>query len=62
MEVNSMSDVRRIELRERLRREFERTLEERIDRDLSVLRENLIPNHHFASASSECIDLFRDGY
>jgi hypothetical protein len=27
-----------------------------------VAHQGIVPNHHFAAASSECIDLYRDGY
>jgi hypothetical protein len=57
-----MTVPERDELRNRLRQVFEQTFEERVDREQSVPRERLIPNHHFAFASSECLDLFRDGY
>ena len=45
-----------------LRMEFEQTLEGRIDRYLSINHQTVIPDHHFSSASAECINLFRDRY
>lgn len=41
---------------------FDQTLNERVERYLEVAHQGIIPNHHFAAASSECIDLYRDGY
>ena len=29
---------------------------------MEVEHQGIIPNHHFAAASSECIDLYRDGH
>ena len=45
-----------------MRGDLEHSLEVRIDRYLEVEHQGIIANHHFAPASSECIDLYRDGY
>jgi hypothetical protein len=48
-------------LKASLRSELERTLDERIDRYVSVNRQQFIPSHHFSPAISECLGLYRDG-
>jgi hypothetical protein len=45
-----------------MRAALEQTIEDRLERYLEVAHQGIIPNHHFATASSECIDLYRDGY
>jgi hypothetical protein len=54
--------LRREELRREMRAILEHTLDERVQRYVEVAHQGIIPNHHFAAASSECIDLYRDGY
>ncbi len=54
--------IRRRLLQDTLRQEFEAKLEKRIDRYLELNHQKIIPCHYFASASSECINLYRDGY
>lgn len=50
-------------LKETLWREFQLTLEERVDRCLSVKHLAIIPgDHHFAHAMHECVQTFQDGY
>jgi hypothetical protein len=53
---------RRDELRKKMRGDLEQSIEDRVERYLEVAHQGVIPNHHFAPASSECIDLYRDGY
>ena len=53
---------RREDLKTGMRQVLEQTIEERVERYLEVAHQGIIPNHHFAAASSECIDLYRDGY
>lgn len=53
---------RREDLKRGMREVLEQTLEDRVERYLEVAHQGIIPNHHFAAASSECIDLYRDGY
>lgn len=55
-------DFRREELKRGMRQVFDQTLDERVERYLEVAHQGIVPNHHFAAASSECIDLYRDGY
>jgi hypothetical protein len=54
--------LRRDELRRSMREELDSSLEDRVDRYLEVEHQGVIPAHHFAQASSECIELYRDGY
>jgi len=53
---------RREDLKKGMRHVLEQTLDERVERYLEVAHQGIVPNHHFAEASSECIDLYRDGY
>lgn len=53
---------RREELRREMRGALEQSIEARLERYLEVAHQGIIPNHHFAPASSECIDLYRDGF
>jgi hypothetical protein len=53
--------VRRDHLKRDLREILDQTLDARIERYLEVQQQGIIPNHYFAAASSECIDLYRDG-
>jgi hypothetical protein len=54
--------IRRHHLRRGLRDIFEQTVDARVSRYLEVGHQGIIPNHYFAAASSECVDLYRDGY
>ena len=54
--------VRRTQLQDDLRQIYEQTLDERVDRCLEINHQGIVENHHFAAASSECIDLYRDGH
>lgn len=47
---------------ESIRAEFEATYEHRVERYLEVKPHGIIPNTHFARASSECFRLYRDGH
>jgi hypothetical protein len=58
----AMKAVRRAQLKDDLRQVCEQTLDERIDRYLAIDHQGIIGNHYFAAASSECIDLYRDGH
>lgn len=55
-------DFRREDLKRGMRQVFDQTLDERVERYLEVAHQGIVPNHHFVAASSECIDLYRDGY
>ena len=50
------------DLKRRMREALEQTIQIRVERYLEVAYQGIIPNHHFAAASSECIELYRDGY
>ena len=52
----------RLRTTDSLRQEFEITLEDRVNRYLEINHVGIIPNTHFSAASSQCIDLYRDGY
>lgn len=57
-----MQAVRRAQLKDDLRQACEQTLDERVDRYLEIDHQGIIGNHYFAAASSECINLYRDGH
>src|SRR5713101_3056444 len=54
--------VRREQLKRGLLDACKGTVDARVDRYLEVSHQGIVPNHHFAAASSECVDLYRDGY
>lgn len=54
--------MRKTLLKEGIRSELEQTLEQRVDRYMEIKHQGIIANHHFATASSECMNLYRDGY
>ena len=54
--------IHRIELIRQFSQIDEHTREARVDRYLEVDRQRIIGSHHFAHASTECIDLYRDGH
>jgi hypothetical protein len=54
--------VNRMHLMNSLKEEFNSTLEERITRYQELDFIKITPNAHFASVSSECILLYRDGH
>ena len=53
---------RREDLKKSMRAALEQTIEIRVDRYLEVAHQGFIGDHHFAEASSECLNLYRDGY
>ena len=53
---------RRIQLIDEFSQMDELTREVRVDRYLEVDRQRIIGSYHFAQASTECIDLYRDGH
>jgi len=57
-----MSDDRREFRKHVLRSVFEQSLDERVDRYLSVSHQWVTGDSHFALASAECIELYQDGY
>ena len=50
------------QLRDDLRQIDEQTLDARVDRYMEIEHQGLIGNHYFAAASSQCINLYRDGH
>ncbi len=55
-------DIKRQALKDNLMATYNSSIDERVDRYLDVGHHWIIGNHHFAAASSECIDLYRDGH
>ncbi|MHC4568580.1 MAG: hypothetical protein ACYTE3_22815 [Planctomycetota bacterium] len=55
-------ELRRAQLRGDLRQIDEQTLDARLDRYMEIDHQGIIGNHYFAAASSECINLYRDGH
>lgn len=45
-----------------IKQEFEQTFDQRVERYLEVKPHGVIPNTHFARASSECSKLYRDAH
>ena len=58
----AMNIMKKAQLQKDLRSLLEQTLDQRINRYLEIEHQGIIGNHYFAAASSECIDLYRDGY
>lgn len=54
--------MKKVLLKESLQSEFDQTLDQRVDRYMQIDHQGIIGNHHFAAASSECINLYRDGF
>lgn len=54
--------IKKISVIQSLQAELESTIEKKVERYLEIDHQGIIGNHHFARASSECIDLYRDGY
>ncbi|EAR23038.1 hypothetical protein NB231_14498 [Nitrococcus mobilis Nb-231] len=57
-----MAAIHRAQVRDELRQADEQSLDARVDRYLEVNHAGIIGNHYFAAASSECINLYRDGH
>jgi hypothetical protein len=53
---------RRMQIRSEIESQCMGLMEEKIDRYLEIEHNEIIGNHYFAQASSECIYLYRDGY
>jgi hypothetical protein len=58
----SEEEFRRQETKRSIVAEFEQTLDDRVGRYLEVQHAGIVANHHFAAASSECLDVYRDGH
>jgi predicted nucleic acid-binding Zn-ribbon protein len=54
-------EIQKIQVRQDLQSEFNGTIDQRVERYLEIDHQNIIGNHHFASASSECINIYSDG-
>jgi hypothetical protein len=61
-EMNNHTIFRRSQLRESIESQCKGSIEERINRYLEIEHQGIIGGHYFASPSSECIYLYRDGY
>jgi len=55
-------DMKRQRLKDNLIANYNSSIDERVDRYLDIDHHWIISNHHFAAASSECINLYRDGH
>lgn len=55
-------DIKRQRLKDDLVASYNSSVDERVDRYLDIDHHWIIGNHHFAAASSECINLYRDGH
>jgi len=60
--MTPIADWRRVHLREELRSAFEDTLDDRISRWIDINHQPIVGAHHFAAASTECLELYRDGF
>lgn len=50
------------QIKEALISDFNSSIDQRVGRYLEIGHQWIIGNHHFAAASSECINLYRDGH
>lgn len=57
-----MQAIKRKEIQDDLRASLEHNINERVERYLEINHHWIIGNHYFATASAECIKLYRDGY
>src|SRR3989338_6637199 len=53
--------IKRQRMKDNLISDFNSSIDERVDRYIGVGHQWIIGNHHFAAASSECINVYRDG-
>ena len=54
--------IKRQQTKDNLVSDFSASIDERVDRYLDIEHQWIIGNHHFAAASSECINVYRDGH
>lgn len=54
--------IKRQRMKDNLISDFNTSIDERVDRYIGVGHQWIIGNHHFAEASSECINVYRDGH
>jgi hypothetical protein len=60
--MDTAEAMKRIKVKESIEAHYQSFIDEKIDRYLEIERQGIIGGHYFASASSECIYLYRDGY
>jgi hypothetical protein len=58
----AIQEIKRREIKDDLRSSLEQSIDQRVNRYLEINHQWIIGNHHFAAASAECIELYRDGY
>jgi len=58
----SNENAQRENLKRAMQDDLNRSVDERVNRYLEIVHQWVIPAHHFANASAECIYLYRDGY
>jgi len=61
-ESNANQAIHRAQLRDDLRQADEWSLDSRVDRYLEINHAKVIGNHYFSTASTECLNLYRDGH
>ena len=54
--------IKRQRKKDALTSEFYTSVDQRVDRYIEIGHQWIIGNHHFAHASSECINVYRDGH
>ncbi len=54
--------IRMQQVKEALISDFNSSVDQRVGRCIEIGHQWIIGNHHFAAASSECINLYRDGH
>lgn len=54
--------IKKFMVKQNLQSELEATIDQRVERYMEIDHQGIISGHHFAAASSECINLYRDGY
>ncbi len=54
--------LKKKEIENDLRAEFEATVKDRVNRFLQIGYQNIVAANHFAKASTECLLLYRDGH
>ena len=54
--------MKRLSLKDGLLSELKQTVDQRVDRYLEIDHQGIVGNHYFVKASSECLNLYRDGY
>ena len=54
--------IKRRDIKDGLISILEQTVDQRVERYLEIDHQGIVGSHYFAKASSECIDLYRDGY